>query len=833
MRIPYSWLRDVIRAGTPGWDCSVDELEATLVRIGHEVEEILPLGPVTGPLTVGRVVEIEELTEFKKPIRACKVNVGEPEPRDIVCGARNFAVGDLVVVALPGTVLPGDFHIAQRKTYGRTSDGMICSAAELNLGAEQSGIIVLPPGTAEPGASGIEVLGLDDVVFNLAITPDRGYCLSIRGMARDIACALDLDFVDPADVPALPVEGEAWPLTVQPGTGVQRFGLRPVTGIDPAAVSPWWLQRRLLLSGIRAISPAVDVTNYVMLEIGHPMHAHDQSLINGAFNVRFAEEGEQVVTLDDVTRTLNAGDVLIVDDVATAAIGGVMGAGTTEVRDSTTDVLLEAAVWDPAAVSRTQRRLRLSSEAGRRYERTVDPAISVAALDRCAALLVEIAGGTVQPKLTDWRGDPPRTDWTHPAVSMPIDLPDRTAGITYAEGVTPRRLAQIGAEVSVADGVITAIPPSWRPDLREPADLVEEVLRLEGLDLIPSVLPHAPAGRGLTPAQKRRRAVGKSLALNGYVEVLPTPFLPAGVFDAWGLGPDDPRRNTVKVLNPLESDRPELASTLLPGLLEALSRNVSRGAVDVALFGIEQVVQATSETKAIDPIPVNRRPTDAERAAIDASLPLQPLHVGVVLTGLREAAGPWGPGRRADAFDAVEAARIIGRACNVEFRMLKQHEHFPYLPFHPGRCAAVVVDFLTHVGYAGELHPAVIERMGLPKGTCAVELNLDAIPLTEPLPAPSVSPFPAVFQDVSLIVAEETDAQAVVDVVRAGAGDLLEDVRLFDVYTGPQIGAGRKSLTLALRFRAADRTLTEDEASAARDAAVAAAAEQVGATQRT
>ncbi len=828
MRIPYSWLRDVIRAGTPGWDCSVDELEATLVRIGHEVEEILPLGPVTGPLTVGRVVEIEELTEFKKPIRACKVNVGEPEARDIVCGARNFAVGDLVVVALPGTVLPGDFSIAQRKTYGRTSDGMICSAAELNLGAEQSGIIVLPPGTAEPGASGIEVLGLDDVVFNLAITPDRGYCLSIRGMARDIACALDLDFVDPADVPALPVEGEAWPLTVQPGTGVQRFGLRPVTGIDPAAVSPWWLQRRLLLSGIRAISPAVDVTNYVMLEIGHPMHAHDQSLINGAFNVRFAEEGEQVVTLDDVTRTLNAGDVLIVDDVATAAIGGVMGAGTTEVRDSTTDVLLEAAVWDPAAVSRTQRRLRLSSEAGRRYERTVDPAISVAALDRCAALLVEIAGGTVQPKLTDWRGDPPRTDWTHPAVSMPIDLPDRTAGITYAEGVTPRRLAQIGAEVSVADGVITAIPPSWRPDLREPADLVEEVLRLEGLDLIPSVLPHAPAGRGLTPAQKRRRAVGKSLALNGYVEVLPTPFLPAGVFDTWGLGPDDPRRNTTTVLNPLEADRPHLATTLLPGLLEALVRNVSRGAVDTALFAIAEVVLPTADTRAVQRIPTDRRPTEEEIAGLDASLPRQPEHVGVVLTGLREPAGPWGAGRKVEAADAFEAVRVIGRAVGTELTLRAARE----LPWHPGRCAEVFAGE-TSVGFAGQLHPAVVERAGLPAGTCAVELNLDAIPIVERLPAPSVSPFPAVFQDVSLIVAEEVEAQAVVDVVRAGAGELLEDVRLFDVYTGPQIGEGRKSLTLALRFRAADRTLTEDEASAARDAAVAAAAVQVGATQRT
>src|SRR5882757_10079427 len=210
MRVPYSWLRDVVRAGTPDWDVSVDELERTLIRIGHEVEDIIPSGPVSGPLTIGRVVDIEELTEFKKPIRACKVDLGEPEPRDIVCGATNFDVGDLVVVALPGTTLPGDFTIAKRKTYGRTSDGMICSASELNLGTDHAGILVLPPGTAEPGASAIDVLGLDDVVFNLAITPDRGYCLSIRGIARELACALDLEFVDPADVPALPVDGEAW-----------------------------------------------------------------------------------------------------------------------------------------------------------------------------------------------------------------------------------------------------------------------------------------------------------------------------------------------------------------------------------------------------------------------------------------------------------------------------------------------------------------------------------------------------------------------------------------------------------------------------------------------
>ena len=312
---------------------------------------------------------------------------------------------------------------------------MICSTAELNLGTDHSGILVLPPGTAEPGTPAADVLGLDDVVFHLAITPDRGYCLSVRGMAREIACAYDLDYVDPADVAA----------TARRRRGAaadDRARHRRASGSgcarSPASTRPrcrrGGCSGGCCCRGIRAISPAVDVTNYVMLELGHPMHAHDRSLITGGFKVRFAEPGETVVTLDDIERRLDPRDVLIVDDVATAAIGGVMGAGTTEVRDTTTDVLLEAAVWDPAAVSRTQRRLHLVSEAGRRYERTVDPAISVAALDRCATLLAEIAGGTVEPTLTDWRGDPPRDDWSPPPVSMAVDLPDRTAGVDYAEG---------------------------------------------------------------------------------------------------------------------------------------------------------------------------------------------------------------------------------------------------------------------------------------------------------------------------------------------------------------------------------------------------------------
>jgi phenylalanyl-tRNA synthetase beta chain len=834
MRVPYGWLREVLNAGAagaPGWDVSADDLEQAFVRIGHEVEEVISLGPVDGPLTVGRVTEIDELTEFKKPIRACKVDVGEDTPREIVCGATNFVADDLVVVALPGTTLPGGFNITARKTYGRGSDGMICSSAELGLAADHSGILVLPPGTAEPGASGVEVLGLDDVIFDLAITPDRGYCMSVRGLAREIACAYDLDFVDPAAAPELPNEGEAWPLTVHAETGVRRFALRPVTGIDPTAVSPWWLQRRLLLCGIRAISPAVDATNYVMLELGHPMHAHDLKRITGGLAVRFARPGETVVTLDDVERRLNEADVLIVDDVGTAAIGGVMGSGSTEMRDDSTDVLLEAAVWDPAAVSRTARRLRLPSEAARRYERDVDPAISVAALDRCATLLAEIAAGQVSPTLTDWRGDPPVgnsvADWAGSPIAIATDLPDRTAGVSYRTGATVRRLTQIGAVVTDSGDSLTVTPPSWRPDLLQPADLVEEVLRLEGLELIPSVLPAAPAGRGLSATQRRRRAIGKSLALSGYVEVLPTPFLPAGVFDAWRLPADDVRRNTTQVLNPLEADRPHLATTLLPGLLEALARNVSRGIVDVALFAIAQVVQPTAHTKTVGLIPVDRRPSDEEIALLDASLPRQPQHIAAVLTGLREPRGPWGDGRRADASDAFEAVRLIAAASGIDLGLRAAQ----YLPWHPGRCAEVLVGE-TVVGHAGQLHPAVIERAGLPKGTCAIELDLDAIPLDEMLPAPRVSPFPAVFQDVSLVVDVDVAARTVQDAVRDGAGELLEDVRLFDVYTGPQLGEDRKSLTFALRFRAADRTLTEDEASAARDSAVRCAAERVGATLR-
>jgi phenylalanyl-tRNA synthetase beta chain len=833
VRVAQSWLTETIRRAVPDWAATPEQLDAGFVKVGLEVEEVSPLEPVQGPLVIGQVVEITELTEFRKPIRFCKVDVGSAngtgELQEIICGARNFARDDLVVVVLPGAVLPGGFVISERKTYGHVSRGMICSARELGIGTEHDGILVLAPGDGRPGDDAKSLLGLDDTVFELNITPDRGYCLSVRGLARELACGFDLDYLDPARRWLPDDEPEAWPVDLRPESGATRFGLRRVTGADPTATTPLWLQRRLMLSGVRCISPAVDVTNYVMLELGQPLHAFDADTVTGTLTVRRASPGETLRTLDDVLRVLDAEDVVISDESGPISLAGVMGGASTEVGPGTADILLEAATWNPLAIYRTAKRHKLHSEASRRFERVVDPELNIAALDRAATLLAQITGGAVEPVLTDVRVP---LETHRRRIAIDLDLPDRVAGVSYPDGTAFRRLTQIGCAVDLAvgesgQGRLAVSPPSWRPDLEQPADLVEEVLRLEGLEQIPSVLPAAPAGRGLTQRQRRRRSVGRALAYAGYVEVPPPVFLPAGVFDLWGLDTADPRRVTATVLNPLDAERPELATTLLPGLLEVAARNISRGQRDLSIYGIAQVVLPGPATRPVPPLPTSRRPNDEEILVLEDSLPSQPVHVAVVLTGLREPRGPWGAGRAAEAADAFAAADVIAAAAGVTL----QRRAAGYLPWHPGRCAELLADGLV-VGHAGELHPGALERSGLPPRTCALELNLDALPFSTDRPAPEVSAFPPVLQDVSVTVESAVPAAAVEAALRAGAGELLEDISLFDVYQGAQAGAGRTSLTYALRFRAPDRTLTEGEASAARDSAVASASAAVGAVLR-
>ncbi|GAC55982.1 phenylalanine--tRNA ligase beta subunit [Gordonia hirsuta DSM 44140 = NBRC 16056] len=830
MRLSQSWLTEALQAGSPGWSASTDDIDAGFVRVGFEIEDVEPFPVTTGPLVIGRVTEIEELTEFKKPIRFCLVDVGNDDgaPQEIVCGARNFSVGDLVVVALPGAVLPGDFQIGARKTYGKMSAGMICSVSELGIGSDHTGILVLAPGTGEPGESAYPVLGLDDVAIDVNVTPDRGYAFSMRGLGRELASAFALSYEDPAQTVGEPAaeKGRSWPVRLDDDGGAARYTARLIESVDPTAVSPWWMAKRLMVAGIRPISAIVDVTNYVMIELGQPLHAFDADKLTGTVVVRAARAGETLETLDGVVRTLDPEDVVIADDSGPIALAGVMGGAATEVTAATTRVLLESANFDQVRVFRTGKRHKLSSEAAKRFERLVDREVTAVASDRAAQLITEVAGGRVVGQLTDVRAAQPPAE----PIVIAADLPDRIAGVRYPAGTTEARLREVGCAVdgaTGADGMLAVTPPSWRPDLKLPADLVEEVVRLEGLEDIPAVVPSAPGGTGLTPRQRRRRAVGVAMATDGFVEVLPYPFMPAGVFDTWGLDADDPRRRTVKVLNPLENDRPELNTTLLPGLLEMTARNLARGNRDLALYAIGQVVLGGEQGPTVGALDVSRRPTAEEQAALDDSLPAQPVHLAAVLTGLRDPAGPAGPGRPADAYDAFAAARTVAAAAGVELALVADQQ----LPWHPGRCARLEVGGIP-VGYAGELHPAVLERAELPPRLCALEIDLDQIPLRTVLPSPQISPFPAVLQDVNVVVSEEVPAQQVQNALAAGAGELLESITLFDVFTGEQVGEGNKSLTFALTFRAPDRTLTEDEASAAKLTAVEHAGSVVGARLR-
>ncbi|MDV6012262.1 phenylalanine--tRNA ligase subunit beta [Haloechinothrix sp. LS1_15] len=845
MRLPASWLTEHLALGE---GVTQQQLADALIGVGIEVEEVHSLDAVTGPLVVGMVIEVTELTGFNKPIRYCRVDVGETAAetttglgfevternfadqqytRGIVAGATNFAEGDLVVVALPGAVLPGGFAISERETYGHRSEGMMCSVRELGLGEDHSGILVLDPGSALPGDDARSVLGLEDAVFEVEPTPDKGHAMSVRGLARELSCAFDAPFGDPAQRELEPADGHAWPVRIEDPNGCSRFTIRRVSGLDPNAPSPWWLRRRLLLAGIRSISLAVDVTNYVMLELGQPLHAFDTEQVSGGLVVRRAKDGESLVTLDGENRELDPDDVVIADDSGVISLAGTMGGASTEIGAGSTDVLLEAAHWDPASISRTARRHKLYSEAAKRFERFTDPAVPPVAVELAAELLRRYGGGTVEAGRTD-EGDVPAM----PPVSMPIDLPDRTAGVRYARGVTARRLTQIGCKVSISTGddgtaMVTAEPPSWRGDLTRPADLVEEVLRLEGYDSIPSTLPPAPAGSGLSEAQRRRRSVARALAEAGYVEVVPFPFVARTVWDDFGLAEDDPRRNTVSVLNPLESDKDQLATTLLPGLLDAAKRNVSRGFRDLSLFHLGRVVAPTKRVDAAPDPAVDRRPSDEEVAELEAAVPDQPVHIAAVLTGQRRRAGWWGAGEAAGWSDAVEAARTVAAAAGAELDVRAAAT----MPWHPGRCAALLVEGIT-VGHAGELHPTVVERLGLPKRAVAMELDLDAIPIRHRRPAPVISPYPPVLLDVALVVDAAVPAADLAESLRAGGGELLEDIRLFDVYTGQQVGEGNRSLAYKLRFRAPDRTLTVEEATSARDAAVAEAATRLGATLR-
>ncbi|MFB9653135.1 phenylalanine--tRNA ligase subunit beta [Pseudarthrobacter oxydans] len=847
MRIPLSWLREF--AEVPA-GATAEDVMTELVKVGFEEEDVhRPTDTLQGPIVVGQVLSlVKEPQTNGKTINWCQVRV-VPEGQEqtltgdgidpsgvqgIICGAHNFVEGDKVVVTLPGAVLPGNFHISARKTYGHLSAGMIASVRELGIGEDHDGILVLSRIGLDPeiGTDAMELLGLYDQAAEINVTPDRGYAFSMRGVAREYAHATGTTFTDPASRVTAPAElaggygvkiNDDAPIYGKPGC--DRFVARTVRGVDATKPTPPWMVSRLRLAGIRSISLPVDISNYVMLELGQPTHCYDQDTLSGDIVVRRALAGEKITTLDGKERALEAEDLLITDASGPIGIAGVMGGAATEVGDSTSTVLVEAAHFDEVSIARSRRRHRLPSEASKRFERGVDWHVAGIAAQRVVDLLVELAGGTADQAGTDVGSAPD---------SVSIELPEAFAaariGIDFTEEQIVTSLEDLGAAVERNDGGWTVTAPSWRNDLETKEDLSEEIARLVGYDKIPATLPVAPPGRGLTRVQQQRRRLIQALADAGLTEVLSYPFVSKAANDTFGVAEQGANRTAVKLANPISEEQGFLRTSILPGLIEVAKRNHSRGFRDLALFesGLVFLPGGTVGTASIPPL--GAKPSDEVLDGLYDGVPDQPFHLAAVLTGHDSPAAAGHTPRPWDWADALDLARIAGDVLGVEV-LASQGSH---QAFHPGRAARLSLRNGDVVGYAGELHPKLLAASDMPARSVALELNADALFDAAPdvIVARHISTFPVATQDVALVVPAEVPADDVLAALREGAGELLEDVALFDVYAGKGIEEGKKSLAFGLRFRANDRTLTADEASAAREGAVALAAERFGAVQR-
>ncbi|MBH0111098.1 phenylalanine--tRNA ligase subunit beta [Salinibacterium sp. NG22] len=829
MKIPMSWLREFVEIPA---DITHEHVHAALVKVGFEEEDVHGFD-ISGPVVVGQVLEfVGEPQSNGKTINWCQVDVGEAEPRGIVCGAHNFVVGDKVVVTLPGSVLPGPFPIAARKTYGHVSDGMIASTRELGLGDEHDGILVLSTLGLDPevGTSAIELLGLDDFAVEINVTPDRGYAMSLRGVAREYALSTGATFTDPADAPTI-TAASGFPVVIADNApirgrdGVRAFVTRVVRNVDVTKPTPSWMITRLTLAGIRSISLTVDVTNYVMLELGQPIHAYDLDRVSGGLTVRRAQVGETLTTLDDKSRTLNPEDLLITDESGPIGLAGVMGGASTEITDASTNVLIEAANFEPISIARTARRHKLGSEASRRFERGVDPLVAPAAAARVVELLVELGGGTV-----DELGSDLLADHAADVVDLPEGYAQGLIGVNYSADEITDSLQAIGAEVTVTDTGWSVTPPSWRPDLGDKTTLVEEVARIVGYDRIPAVLPVAPPGRGLTRAQRLRRTVSNSLAASGLTEVLAYPFISQHSNDLFG-SPEAGGATTIKLANALDPDAATLRRSLLPGLAAIAHRNVSRGLTDLALFEVGTVfLPEAGHRYGSTSLPLGYElPSDAALAELRASIPEQPWHVAALFLGDAVTRQPSQQPLSRGLADALATVQQLAATLSVDIDVVTGSHQ----AMHPGRTAELRVGDHT-VGYAGELLPALALELDLPRVVAVLELDLTVLitSAAEDIAATPIISYPAATQDLSLVVPVAVQAGELLAIIREGAGELLENVRLVDDYRGTGIPESHKSLTFALRFRASDRTLTQAEATDAKNAAVALAGERVAAELR-
>lgn len=791
MRVPLSWLADYVDLPTT----DPDELAAALDGLGHEVESIERLTPSFDGVVVGRVETVAPHPGADK-VRLTTVDTGSG-PTEVVCGAWNFEAGAVVPVARPGASLKhGGFPIAERSIRGVVSNGMICSAAELDLGDDADGIMVLGDGF-EVGRDFRDYVSLPDAVIELSITPNRPDAMSMVGIARELAAHFGIPWRMPT-------------VTDRSGAGSSDLSIRidddrcrRFTGREVADVvvgpSPLWMQLRLGRAGQRPISNVVDVSNYVMLELGQPTHAFDMDAVpGGAVIVRAAEPDEALTTLDGVERRLQPEDLVVADAERASSLAGTMGGEDSEVSDSTTRVLVEVASWDPPTILHMSRRHALRSEASARFERGVDPEMPPIANHRMVDLLVETAGGRPVGDLVDVYPEPHRP----PVIDLQPGLVERVLGTRSTAAELVDLLAPLGIAATVDGDGVSAVAPSWRPDLTRPIDLVEEVARMIGYDTFEPSIPAGPGG-GLTPEQRRERSLRATLVGLGFSEALSFSFHGADALADLGLAPDDHRRRAIEVHNPLREEESLLRTTLLPGLLGAARFNVHHGTAEVALFEIGRVFLA-------------------EESPEFGAIPDQPAHVGFVIVGTFGTGGPDGNPRPADAHTAAAVARSISTALGHGEPGI---EAVDLRPMHPGRGAVVRTGAGDEIGFVGELHPKVARSWDLPGRVVVGELDLGVL-VGEPSPWDFREPslMPPVDFDLAFVVPEEVTAASLVDAVARAGGDLVEAVEPFDTYRGPGVADGNRSVALHVRLRAPDRTLTNEDAGVVRQSMITAVA---------
>ncbi|HJG36880.1 phenylalanine--tRNA ligase subunit beta [Enorma phocaeensis] len=799
MRVSYSWLKDLIDVcETP------DELSREFIRTGTEVEAIDAVGQSFDNIVTAQVLEKVPHPDSDH-MWVTKVDVGrfnlgengEPEPLQIVCGAQNFNAGDHIVTALVGAELPGDIKIKKSKLRGVVSWGMNCSARELGLSGDHSGIMILPE-DAPVGVPFADYLGTADVVLDCEITPNRPDCLSMIGIAREVGAIFDRD--THIELPAIKREvgrptAEEVSLEIADAGLCDRYVARIVRNVK-VGPSPDWMVERLAAAGVRSINNIVDITNYVMMLTGQPLHAFDLDTFaerdgHRRVVVRAAREGEVFQTLDGQERVLDAGMGLITDGERPVALAGVMGGMDSEIEDDTRDVLVESACFDSGRTSHTSRDLQLISEASIRFERQVDEAGCVDVANLTCALIEELAGGEVAPGYVDLYPEPKE----RPSITLRQGRVELICGTAIDPAFTERALTRLGCTVERAaeDGepVFHVVPPTFRPDLEREIDLIEEVLRLWGMDRVEATIPAARNHiGGLTHDQRQMRRVGAILRSCGLNETTTYSFAAPGDLEKTRMSAEG-RGVPVVLMNPLVAEQTEMRRSLLPGLLQSVAYNEAHGTANVHLYEIGTLFHGRE----------------------NASLPKERKSLAGVL------AGAWGddtwaqrhePLRFFDGKGIVEELLAQLRVEKVRFRPV---EGDAYAFLQPGR-AAEVLSGGTVLGWVGEIHPEVRDAYDISTPVTAFELNLDTVlrEAHDQAAYRSYSTYPAVEMDLAIVVDEDITCETLVQRLSSAGGKLLRDVRLFDVYRDEErLGAGKKSMAFSLTYRADDHTLTSDE----------------------